>query len=94
MEMYGITRCPHFTIIRVSVAHNIDRFTTAMDVITHHDSWPQAQYVGPPFLPCGMPGFSRQFFHTRFRGFEGLVCLRKQGIVTVFFLGNVHDRGK
>ena len=41
-----------------------------------------------------MPGFSRQFFHTRFRGFERLVCLRKQGIVTVFLLRNVHDRGK
>ena len=38
MEMYDITRCPHFTIIRVSVAHNIDRFATAMDVVTHHNS--------------------------------------------------------
>ena len=42
MEMDDATRCPHFTIIRVSVAHNIDRFATAIDVVTHHDSWPQA----------------------------------------------------
>lgn len=88
--MHGATSRPHFTIIRVSVAHNIDRFATAIDVVTHHDSWP----VEPPILACGMPGFSRQFFHARFRGFEGLVCLRKQGIITVFLLRNVHDRGK
>jgi len=42
MEMDDATRCPHFTIIRVSVAHNIDRFATVIDVVTHHDSWPQA----------------------------------------------------
>ncbi len=50
MEMHDATRCPHFTIIRVSAAHNIDRFATAIDVVTHHDSWPQAQYVGPPLF--------------------------------------------
>ena len=40
MEMDDATRCPHFTIIRVSVAHNIDRLATAIDVVTHHGSWP------------------------------------------------------
>lgn len=40
MEMDDATRCPHFTIIRVSVAHNIDRFATVIDVVTHHSSWP------------------------------------------------------
>lgn len=40
MEMYDITRCPHFTIIRVSITHNIDRFATAIDVVTHHDYLP------------------------------------------------------
>ena len=38
MKMYGATRCPHFAIIRVSVAHNIDKCATAIDVVTHHDS--------------------------------------------------------
>ena len=46
MEMYDITRCPHFTIIRVSIAHNIDRFATAIDVVTHHGSWPPSVIRG------------------------------------------------
>ena len=94
MEMHGATRYPHFAIIRVSVAHNIDRCATAIDVVTHMTPGLKRNAWGLSFLACGMPGFSRQFFHARFRGFEGLVCLRKQGIVTVFLLGNVHDRGK
>lgn|GEM_PF-5497626 len=63
-EMYDITRCPHFTIIRVSVAHNIDRFATAIDVVTQRTMIPDPKRNawGLPFYPAECRDFRGSSF--------------------------------